>query len=371
MSEAAALALLRHCVSGNASALQAALANPATDVAAFIAFAREHLLAGFVDDRFRELQLTRCLPAADLAASAAGALLERARSERLVAELRRLGELLPESGARVLFLKGPLLALRFYGSLEARVAADLDLFIQGRDLPRVESVLREAGYTPAFRLLLGRRMSRYFSHHFTYRHEDIPLDVHWAFQRHFTFAIDYPRVWESAERVELEGRVYEVVSAEYELVLQLLGVLTDLQVGKLALRSAVDIHRLLRAMDGTTDWKAFCARRKRERILRPAACVLALVLELLQCRAEFPALAETLAPALRGAPSTSVAVQAALHSRPLSPLRKLLALRMYEAPLPAAMGWWLVSLPFRLAVYGAGPVARDQGGRWPFWPGHS
>ncbi|HEX6106794.1 MAG TPA: nucleotidyltransferase family protein [Gemmatimonadales bacterium] len=348
------MTLLRACVREDEAALRAALTSPATDVAGCLAFAHEHRLAGFVWARVERLGLTGLLPPAQLAAAAAGALFERARSERLTAELRRLGELLQADGVPVLFLKGPLLARRFYGGLDARAAADLDLFIRSPDLARVEALLGAAGYAPAFRVLLSRRLSRYFTHHFEYRRDGLPLDVHWAFQRHFSFAIDYRRVWTTTERAELGGRVYEVLSPEYELVLQLLGIQTDLQVGKLALRSAVDVYHILRAMEGAIDWGEFCARRGRERILRPSAYVLAMVLELLHCREEFPALAAALEPALSELPSTSPGVRAALDSRTRSPGQKLLALRLYETPLAAALSWWLVSLPFRLAVYGVG-----------------
>jgi hypothetical protein len=33
----------------------------------------------------------------------------------------------------------------------------------------------------------------------------------------------------------------------------------------------------------------------------------------------------------------------------------------YETPLPAALTWWLLSLPFRLAVYGVTRRRRDRG----------
>ncbi len=351
------IVLLRGCVSENAVALRAALTDPDTDVAGFLRFAHRHKLADFVYCRLEQLGLTGLLPHAHLAAATAAAMLDRSRNDKLLAELRLLGERFPAADLRVLFLKGPLLAWRFYGTLEGRAAADLDLLIRRRDLAQVEAVLLAEGYAPAFRVLLSRRLSQHFSHHFEYRREGLPLDVHWAFQRHFTFAIDYDLVWASAERTELDGRIYEVVAPEYELVLQLLGVLTDLQVGKLALRSLVDIHRILRAMEPGTDWAEFCVRRKQERILRPSACVLALVLELLECHAEFPALVSALEPTLRELPSTLSGVRAALDSRPLSPGQKLLALRMYESPLLAAMAWWLVSLPFRVSVYGA---SRDR-----------
>lgn len=360
MTTSGDLALLRATVREDADAIRRALADPSADVAGFLRFAHRNRLGDFVYWSLRRLGLTGELAPEYLAAAKANALLERMRQEELLAELARLGEIFRVSGVRVLYLKGPLLAQRFYGGLEGRAAADLDLFIRGRDLGRVERRLLEAGYLPAFRVLLSRRLSRYFTHHFEYRRKGLPLDVHWQFQRHFTFAIDYGRVWAGASRTEVRGREYEVVSAEYELVLQILGMLTDLQVGKLALRSLVDIQRILRTMDPVTDWGEFLAQRERERILRPTAYILALVLELLHCEDQFPILRDGLAPTLRGLPSTDLGVRAALESRPLSAGQKLLALRIYESPVAASLSWWLLSLPFRLAVYG---VTRDAGER--------
>ena len=354
----AELDLLRATVTDDAGALRRALSDGSTDVAGFLRFAHRNRLGDFVYWTLQRLDLAGLLAPEHLAAAKAGALLDRVRQEELVAELGRLGDIFTAGRIRVLFLKGPLLARRYYGGLEGRAAADLDLFVRRRDLPKVERLLLEAGYEPAFRVLLSRRLSRFFAHHFEYRRRRLPLDVHWEFQRHFTFAIDYGDVWASAHRVELRGREYEVVSDEYELVLQILGVLTDLQVGKLALRSIVDIHRILRCMNPTADWAEFLARRRRERILRPSAYILALVIDLLRCGDEFPGLTAALEPVLRRLPSTAPGVRAALESRPLSVGQKLLALRMYESPLGATLAWWLLSLPFRLAVYG---ITRPSG----------
>ena len=95
------------------------------------------------------------------------------------------------------------------------------------------------------RSLLGQRLSRRFTHHFEYRREDIPVEVHWVLQQHFSFALDYPRLWRESERSSFRGRRYRRLSAEYELVVHILSLLTDLQVGKLTLKSFVDMYRIL------------------------------------------------------------------------------------------------------------------------------
>jgi Uncharacterised nucleotidyltransferase len=347
------LALLRSLVARDAGAVRDVLGDPATDLPGFFGFARRHQLGSFCYRALQELGLAKGLPPPLLAAAKAASLLERTLSERLMDQLRELGELFERGAVPVLFMKGPLFAKRYYGSLEARSVSDLDILVQGPpDLARVERLLLEVGFAPAFRIPLSRRLARLFAHHFEYRRDSLPLDVHWALQRHFSFAIDYGRVWSTAAQVELAGRTFPATSDEYEIVLQILGVVTDLQVGKLTLRPLVDLVHALRAVDGTMVWREFFAARERERILRPSAYVLALTLDAMGCRERFPELGSALAPTLQALPPTALAGDALLASRPLDVKQKLLALRIYEGPLVASLAWWVVSLPFRMAVYG-------------------
>jgi Uncharacterised nucleotidyltransferase len=346
------LVLLRSLVAMDAAAVRGALADPATDLAAFFGFARRHQLGAFCYWALQRLGLAKGLPPPLLAAAKAASLLERTLSERLLDRLQELGPLFERGGVPVMFMKGPLFAKRYYGSLDARSVSDLDILVEPADLARVEKLLLQAGFERAFRIPVSRRLARLFAHHFEYRRDSLPLDVHWALQRHFSFAIDYGRVWSTAVEVELAGRTFRATSDEYEIVLQILGVVTDLQVGKLTLRPLVDLVHVLGTVDGSMDWRGFLAARDRERILRPSAYVLALTLETMGCRERFPELCAALAPTLETLPPTALAGGAVLASQPLDVKQKLLALRIYEAPLVASLAWWLVSLPFRMAVYG-------------------
>jgi len=353
------LALLRALVHDDAARIRAALADPATDLPAFLRFAHRHQLGAFTAWSLHHLGLDRDLESRALAAVRACALSERRTNERLLRMLRDLADIFDRGDARVLFIKGPLLAHRFYGSTDARGISDLDVLLRDpRDLDRVEALLLRNGFHPAFRVPGSRRLARIFAHHFEYRRDSLPLDVHWALQQHITFNIDYARIAATAVATGIDGRVYPTPSAEYELVLQILGVLTDLQVGKLTLRSLVDIHRIIGTVGNSLDWEDFFAWRERERILRPAVWVIALALEVLDCGEEFATLRALLAPRLRALPPPALARRAVLESRPLDPSQKLLALRIYETPLAASLAWWAVSLPFRLAVYG---ITRPRG----------
>ncbi len=357
------LGLLRAIVDSDVTTVRVALRGPATDLIAFLSFVHVHHLGAYTYWALRQLGLANDVPPRADVAMRASSLVERRRTERQVAQLRELADLCERAGLAVLFMKGPLFTQRFYATLDARGFSDLDLLLRWpSDLDRIEAVLVAAGYRPAFRVLGSRRLSRWFAHHFEYVRQDLPLDVHWALQRHFSFALDYQAVWSTASEVALEGRTYRATSPEYELVLQILGVLTDLQVGQLALRPLVDIHRILTTMDRASDWDVFFAARRRERILRPTLYVLALVLDVLDCGARFPNLRSRLAAAPSPLPSLRPARRAVLESRKLDGRQKLLSFRLYETPLAAAVAWWLVSLPFRVAVYAGSPAPPGNAG---------
>lgn len=356
------LALLRAVIKADVAALRKAFADPATDVIGLLRFAHQHKLGAFTYWTLQGLGLTGELLAPTVAAMRAASLVERRRTERQLGQLRDLADLLDMHDVDFLFMKGPLFAQRFYGDLEARGSSDLDILIRSpEELDRIEATLLDAGYERAFRILMSRRLSRYFAHHFEYRRNGLPLDLHWALQRHFTFAIDYARIWATTVPVTLQGRVHRATSDEYELVLQILGVHTDLQVGQLALRSLVDVYRVLKTVEHSLDWGEFFDARRRERILRPCRYVLAVVLDVLDCREEFATLAPLLQPTLDSLPSTRFARRAVLESRKVDVGQKVLAFRLYETSVTAAFSWWLLSLPFRFAVYSSPPSPTTAG----------
>jgi hypothetical protein len=346
------LDLLRALVADNQESVHRLLADPAAEPAAFLAFAHRHQLGAFVYTAVRRAGADTLLPPALRRAAKAAWLLDRAPSERAVCELPELAALLERGGVGALFLKGPLLAKRYYGTLEARAVQDLDILVRSDDLARVEALLLDGGYHRQFRVPVSRRLARAFAHHFEYRRGAVPLDVHWALHRHFSVALEYERIWATATAVDLDGRSYPATSDEYEILLQILGVMTDLQVGKLTARPLVDLVHMLAAVESTIKWDVFMAARRREHVLRPTAFVLALVLDVLDCHDRFATLHACLSPMRETLPPTSLGRDALLGSRSLDVGQKLLALRIYEASLAASIGWWMLSLPVRLVVYG-------------------
>jgi len=64
---------------------------------------------------------------------------------------------LTDAGVRVLPLKGPLLAERIYGELEARVSADIDLLVDRADLAPAIEALERLGYRSPFETDMRQR----------------------------------------------------------------------------------------------------------------------------------------------------------------------------------------------------------------------
>jgi hypothetical protein len=199
---------------------------------------------------------------------------------------------------------------------------------------------------------MSRRLAYAFAHHFNYRCDDLAIEVHWALQRHFSYRIDHDALRARAERVAVGGREFAVPCARDELVLQILSAFTDAQVGDFRLKSFVDLHAILAAVEPATDWAAFFAAQRAQGLYRASATVLAMLLAVFDCAADFPSLAAEIrarrdAVLVEGRQAALALLAASRYG-----LRdKLRLLRLYDAPVALSAAWWAVSLPVRLAVY--------------------
>jgi hypothetical protein len=350
---AGGLVLLRAAARGDPAGLERALRRPISELVSSFQYAERHQLLGFLYAAILHGKQQRILPPRLLEQARLAYLRQWNRNERLTRDLGSLSELLDSAGVEALSVKGPLLAHRLYGDLGARSMSDLDLLVKPHDVNRVEQLLQGAGYDRTSGLLLGRRLSCFFTHHFSYCRTGTIVEIHWALQRHFSFEIDYRRVWEESIELRLLGRGFRAPSDEYQLVVQLLGAFTDLQVGRLVLKPFLDAYRLLKTLAGRLDWEQFFDRRKRERLSRICGYVLSLLLELMECGEEFPSLAAYLDRVHPGSRRwADVAIRYACDGSRFDLRQKLTALLLYETSLPGALGWWALSLPFRIAVYG-------------------
>jgi hypothetical protein len=346
------LGLLRAVVRRDPDALERGLSAPELDPGAFMRFLQRHRLLGYVYLTLGQLRLAGLLPAAVREGAKRSYSRQFVKNEQHATELARLLVRLEREGMQVLTLKGLPLAQRFYGDLSARSIADLDLLLRRQeDLERVERLLLGAGYVPMFGTLLGRRLSMRFTHHFAYRKARIAVEVHWVLHRHPSVRIDHERLWRESACMDLRGVACRAASAEYEMVMQVLSLHADLQVGKLALKPFVDLYQILKACPDTLNWDAFFRRRRQEGVGASSAFFLSLLLQMLDCGADFPRLADHLRHVRFSPGELAVGWDAVLRSDARDPRHKLVGLRLYDTSPAAALGWWALSLPFRLAVY--------------------
>lgn len=338
-------------VRGEPEAVRAALPTRSADWERLAALADRHRLSGYLHLGLEDLSHPAAPPAIRQRLQAFY-LRQWARNERLLHELFRLERALAERREEFLFFKGPLLALRLYGRLDARAISDLDLLLRRPErVPAVEAQLAAAGYARSSHLFVSHRLSRRFVHHLEYWKEDLPLELHWTLRRHPSLSLDPEAIWRRREELPLDGHVHPVASPEDELLAQILSAPVDLQIGQLSLRPFLEIYMMLRGMARVPDWRAFLARREREGTLRASVAVLRAVESLFGVDG-IPGLA----PALRGrgGDRASDHLLAALR-RPaasrLSPRWKLRAFGLYECSRATSLLWWGVSLPARLLLH--------------------
>jgi hypothetical protein len=339
-------------VAGDPRGLQAALHGPRADPAGFLRFAQRHRLLGYLHHALRRRGLAALLPAPLLDTTRHAYMRQLAANEQHAAELTHLLALLEREDMLMLVLKGLPVAERYYGDLGARSIADLDVMVRREtDVEQAEELLLANGYAATHRTSLKRRLRRAFSHHLVYKRGQVSVEVHWVLHRHPSVRIDADRLWRESAIMDFRGYPCLVPSTEYQLVLQIMSLLADLPSVPLVLKPFVDLHQML-AVDGEAiDWVAFFRRRREEGVARSCAYFLALMLELLDCHAEFPRLADYLRSAGPAPRALAEGRTAVLHGNPRDPRQKLAALRLYDTPLAAAACWWVLSLPYRVVVF--------------------
>jgi hypothetical protein len=194
-----------------------------------------------------------------------------------------------------------------------------------------------------------------FVYHYEYRCDRAKIDLHWTLRSHFSYKIDYERVWTTSESEQLDGHSFRVLSPEYVMVLLSLSILGDYQKARVRLKFLLDLYMVLRMVGDEADWDGFFDQRKREDLLTISATVLDLMLSILDCRQEYPRLASALA-----------GQRAVAETRPVSEPARLLewsgkvgdkvrnhiwTFRLHEGGVMRSAAWRLLTEPFNQAVF--------------------
>jgi hypothetical protein len=348
-------------------AVARALEGDADRQKSFLGFLSRNHLRLYLVGGVRGTALERAIPESWVNRLDEFAHTQLARKEGLVAELMELRETLMAADLEFILLKGPYIAERFFGGLERRFFSDLDLFVREERLADVERALGTRGFRLKSTALLGRSLTTPFVHALDFGSRGMTLDLHWRLSAHVSFRVNYDQAWATRREFVLRDVAFDVLSDEYELVLHTLSIFRDLERGVGRIKPFVDVFAILREVEPTLDWTAFFDRRRPERIGKIVVNILAMTLELLSCRDLFPRLAAALDRERdQVRMDASGSYLGLLGSSPGALHNKLWTSRVYDCSRAVAGAWWLVSLPFRLAVYHPGKYRRFTGNlkRW-------
>jgi hypothetical protein len=342
---AAQLQRFRDLWDGDVEGATRALAADDAAAAAFAGFAVRQQVAVQLLARLGDV--AGALPAGLRQRLERRAALQRERTERLVELAGRLPRSLERSGLPVLVLKGPPLARRYYGALDARESADLDLLIRPRDGSRAHTALAELGFARRSRTPLGVAVTLRFVHALDYVGEAGVVDLHWALDRHPSLRLDSEAPWRAARREPLGGADVAVPSDDVELLALALGVVRDAERGRLKLKHLLDLRVGIERPGAGVVALAAARAQRAERPLRRALELAAVAL----ADARPTAAGDAVLRREGDANATRTALPALVAGGPSRRSRSW-AFRSWEMAPAASAAWWLVSLPFRLAVHG-------------------
>lgn len=246
----------------------------------------------------------------------------------------------------ILFFKGPLLAQRLYGALNARAISDLDVLVPAPNaFAGADAQLRALGYTRVSQVLMTPRVSRWFTYHFEYRQGDLPLELHWNLQRHPSFAPDMRAIWERRTPQTIENRTFQTLEQQDELLAALLAVPVDVQLNKLTLRALFEIWLAAQYLGETFAWQNWFAERGRDGTLRVTRAAFGGIAQLFGA-AQLPRAVQTQIE------NTNVENPVLASFAPLSARqRQRAAFGLYEYPVLASYIWWVTSLGGRMLAH--------------------
>jgi hypothetical protein len=274
--------------------------------------------------------------------------------EILVRELAHLSSLLAAAGHEFISLKGPCLAARFWGGIDRRTFSDLDILVRRQDLAAIEVLLHNAGYVRRSTVLFNIAMTSRFVHALDFVKPQATLDLHWRLTANPAHALDYESIWKQRRTFTLCNQPLSVLSDEYEVVFSLVSIFKNVERGAARLKEFVDLYFILSSVGYSLDWEQFLEHRRRERILAISVNILAMFLEVLDCRDKFAQLAAAVNrhKGLLRIVSRELR-QTLLEATPGALKNKLWAAPVYDCSAFQVFVWWFVSLPFRLAAHDA------------------
>ena len=355
--------LLSAILASNTTAVEARVRAADFDFNQFRAFTDLHQLSGYLYMQIREGSLEGLFPPDYLERMGERYSLQRQRCDDTLREAAHIYDAFKAARQSLLFLKGPFVSQQFYGDIYQRFYWDVDILVPRQDLLASDQLLRDMGFSKLSLVLFSHRAMTRVTHTYDYhkrvagsdqpKHRQyLPLDLHWSLRSHFSFRLDHENVWKQQGQCPLLGRSFPVLSAEYALVMNVLGIFFDVELGTIRLKSFLDLCKMLEMTDADMDWDAFFERRTSENIFGIVLNVIDLVLDILECRSRFPRVASMIERNRHFIRLPDPADKYRLLERSRSALiNRRWAHGLYQAPVLLSFLWTMTSLPFRIAAH--------------------
>ncbi|PEA20185.1 Renal dipeptidase [Bacillus cereus] len=193
-------------------------------------------------------------------------------------EIERISKMFHENSIRLLFLKGPVLAVDLYKDISFRTSSDIDLIVPLNDLEKVGQLLVDDGYVKDdyFSTVLNDWKWRH--HHMTYFHPEksIKLEVHWRLNPGPSKEPTFDELWENRRISSLTNFPVYGLGRE-DLFLSLIS--HGARHGWSRLRWLIDIQKIL---EQPLDWRRLNRLLKRYQLLHIGGQAVILTSQLLK-----------------------------------------------------------------------------------------
>lgn len=346
--------LISQIAKGNYNFIENRLNKKEINFESFREFLRNNRITSYVYPFLREHELIDLFPIKFKQEIEKYYLRQENKNNSLICEIVGLNNSFVQNNVEVIFLKGLTFTLNYYRDLGRRSISDIDILVENYNfVDPVIDVLESKSYRMKSKPIFGKKLSTYFTHHYEYQRNKYKLDLHWVLQSHYTYKLNYGKIWSTKRVFNIKDSNYiYTLSDEYELVFRVLSIFIDIQLGTIRIKSFIDLYEILKKDHNDIDWNEFFDARKNEGINKITINIIDILLCIFDCYEEFPILYKIIQSKSDNLIYKDKDCKFDLLSvSHFSFKNKYYTFRLYDSHLILAILWWLVSLPVRISIY--------------------